>query len=166
MGDASDAGRSDGAGGNAGADGSAGGTGGGTAGTVVTGTIMGMTFPVAKAYWIGVPDPALPPVNFFLLEPPFTCAEISTIAWDKAVGTKKVLEVSLADMAAKAHTIGADVIANYLAGSYNPDATGGKVTVTAANPNKNLVGTFELTFGADTINGTFDAEWCPTGVTP
>jgi hypothetical protein len=113
-----------------------------------------MTFPVAKAYWIGVPDPELPPVNFFLLEPAFICAEISTVNWDKTAGTRKVLEVSLPDTARAPHRIGGGAVANYLAGAYNPEATSGTVTITAANPARNLTGSFELTFGAETIKGT------------
>jgi hypothetical protein len=40
-------------------------------------------------------------------------------------------------------------------------ASGSNVTVTAYNAGTNATGTFQLTFGANTVSGSFDAKWCP-----
>jgi hypothetical protein len=59
-------------------------------------------------------------------------------------------------------------------GNVNPLALSGTVTVNQLKPGVNLAGTFDITSFAnatgtpngDTLKGTFDATWCPTGTEP
>lgn len=138
----------------------------GAGGNTITGTINGKPFPVSKSHWIGLPDPGSPPTIFLLLEPALTCSDISQPLWDKPLGGEQVLEIAVDGTTAKAYQIGVDAIANYLSGTFNPDASGGTVTVTAITASQKITGTFQLQFGNDTLSGAFDAPYCASGVEP
>jgi hypothetical protein len=66
----------------------------------------------------------------------------------------------------------ATALTSYTLGAFQPDANG-TVTVNQLTPGQNVVGAFDLAFldadggtGGDTLKGTFDATWCPTGTEP
>ena len=87
--------------------------------------------------------------------------------WDKTIAANtQVLEMGVGPAKVSTFHILMDADANYLGGPYNPSADGGTITITAVNPNQNIVGSFDLGFQGTSLKGTFDASWCAAGVEP
>ena len=133
----------------------------------VSGSVAGHEWnQVASAWWIGLPSAGSPPVILFLIESPKSCQDISAANWDKIIGTTQVLEISLPEAAARSFAAPTEATESYLRDNYNPDVTGGHVTITAVHAGQNITGSFDAVFGSDDIQGHFDATFCPTGVEP
>jgi hypothetical protein len=131
---------------------------------------MGSSFgSVANAYWIGMPSQGSLPTQVFLSGAPVACATLSAPLWDKAIGDKPLLELAVRGTTVNTYSIPTDADANYLpsaSSAFNPTADNGSITISAVNASKDIVGSFELHFGADALMGTFDAAYCATGVEP
>ena len=97
------------------------------------------------------------------------CSDISAPLWDKLIGNSSLLELGTRGMTPGSYSIGVDADGSYLPSAmsaFNPSATGGVVTISEVHASTNIVGTFQLTFGTDTLSGSFDATYCATGVEP
>jgi hypothetical protein len=136
------------------------------AGSSVSGTVKGKTFPVTVTYWIGKPAAGGFPTKVYLLEVSRSCSEISAPLWDKLAGTKQILEMAVKGTTTGVYPLNTQANANYLLGTSNPSASGGSVDVKTLNPAQDIRGSFTLTFGVDTLNGTFRAVYCASGVEP
>jgi hypothetical protein len=139
----------------------------GGAGTI-SGTVNGTKWThVSSAYWIGKPSKGSAPLIAFLFEAPMDCATLVNPNWDKAaIGDKQLLELDLVKAMAGSFAIPMEADVAYLRGAFNPSADAGDVTIDELNANKNLVGSFDVTFMGDPLKGTFDATYCPNGVEP
>jgi hypothetical protein len=82
------------------------------------------------------------------------------------LGTTQSLEIGLVDSAPATYEVTKGASVAYLLGDINPDGDGGTVTITKVVPNTTLSGSFDVKFGADSLKGTFDAEFCAQGVEP
>jgi hypothetical protein len=136
----------------------------------VTGTIAGNAFgPVASAYWIGMPGAGSLPTQVYLSGAQLACADIVAPLWDKTIGGKSLLELGTRGATPGSYAIGVDADASYLpnaTSAFNPSADSGTVTITEVHLSTNIVGAFQLHFGADALTGTFDATYCARGVEP
>jgi hypothetical protein len=163
---------SDGAGPADGAAGSGGGAGAGGGGNLpgnsISGSVMGMSFTsVASSYWIGHPSAGGAPTQVYLSDERLACQALSAPGWDKTLAAStQLLEIGLAGPTPSTFHIGMDADANYLGGPFNPSADGGTVTTTIVNASQNIVGSFDIKFGAAALAGTFDAAFCEAGVEP
>jgi len=137
-------------------------------GNAIDGTVMGMRFTtIAASFWVQNPSAGGAPTLLFLLDEKLGCSGISAPGWDKTIAAAtQVLEIGLAGPASTTFTILGDADANYLGGPYNPSADSGRVTVDVVKPSQELIGSFDVHFGADALSGTFDATFCSTGVEP
>ena len=155
----------------------------------IGGTVAARPFDsAATALWIGKPDFAASTV-LYLFEMPMTCSDMGAPGWDAAHGhTNQDLEMKLGlptagSTAAMTFTVRvhnpmgsvgpgeADVNHTFFAMSPQTPAetfaTGGMVTLASKSPGKNATGTFHVTFSAsESLEGTFDAAYCPDGVEP
>ncbi len=137
-------------------------------GNTINGSVMGMNLVVAAtSYWIGHPSVGGAQTQIYISDEKLPCQMISAPGWDKTIGTSsQVLEMGLAAAAVSTFTIRTDADANYLGGPYNPSADAGTVTVAEVHPSQNIIGSFDIHFGADTLSGMFNASFCETGVEP
>ncbi len=158
---------------------STGGTGGDAAtGTAtVTGTLSGRTLSPARAVALeGADDPSYPnQISIFIANQADPCALLQSLGADPGAQQANLLDLILVlgetDANGPAVTPGTytpttmpdELTAGYTSldascqGSDNEE-TAGSVTVTAAGAS--YVGTFDLTFGADHVTGSFDAPLC------
>jgi hypothetical protein len=148
--------------------GASGGDAGNLPGNAISGSVMGMRFDVAAtSYWIERPALGGAPTQLYLSDERLACQAISAPGWDKTLGmTSQVLEIGLSGTTVSTFHIRTDADANYLGGPYNPSADGGTVTIAEVHASQNVVGSFDIHFGADALSGTFDASFCATGVEP
>ena len=151
------------------------GSGSGTA----TGSLGGVPFgAVATAMWAGTPDDPASTV-IYLFSSPVACAEISTPGWDTRIADKsRVLEMKELGVTPQDYPVVTTVTpapgeasVNYTVSSTSgtPKETGssaGKVTLETLTPAMNATGSFTLTFATGTLQGTFDAVYCPGGHEP
>jgi hypothetical protein len=156
-----------------------GGSNGGDGGTSITGTYgTAAVLPIVSSYWIGMPsNPSEAGGGPFLyfLSAQVTCQQLSTSGWASTLpaGTQ-TLEVIVGTT-----TVGATVTdtvnaapdgleVNYLTAPSTQEtrAHGGSVTLTSYVPGTSVAGTItNVTWPAGgTINGTFSAVYCATGV--
>lgn len=145
-------------------------SGGGTStsggGNSVSGSITGKQWTnVKNAYWMGKPSAGSAPVLIFLFETSMACADITVANWDKLV-TSQLLEIGVIDTAIRAYQVPSEADAAYLFNNYNPSADGGTVTISSITPNVRITGSYDVTYGTDSLKGTFDAEYCADGVEP
>ena len=134
----------------------------------ISGSIQGTSWSkLSRAYWLGKPSRGSSPFILFLFDSPVECAALVNPNWDKTLSADtQSLEIDLLDSEVRVHDVGNDVAVAYLKGFYNPDADAGSVTLDAVNDAQNIAGNFDLTFGADALNGKFDALYCAEGVEP
>jgi hypothetical protein len=130
----------------------------------IMGGIRGMPFPVAVAWRIGNPSSAQTVI--FLIQTALTCADLSKVGWDRTIGTSQVLEIQIRGTTARTYRIGVDASVNYLRTTSNPDASSGQAVIERIEAGGIASGTFQLAFGADSLEGSFEAEYCPSGVEP
>jgi hypothetical protein len=135
-----------------------------SAGSRITGGIRGAAFPVARAVWIGRPTST--PTRVFLLQAPGSCEDMAAPGWDRRQGRGQVLEIGVKGTAPGLYQIRRDADASYVSTGFNPEANGGTVTVSTVMAARSITGSFQLTFGPDSLAGTFDASYCPAGVEP
>jgi len=148
-------------------------------GTSITGTYGTATVqPIVTSYWIGIPDDPSEsgggPYLYFFSEA-VTCEQISTKGWAATLPTgTQTLEVIVGTK-----TVGMTVMdsvnaapngleVNYLTAPSTSEtrAHSGSVTLTSYVSDTSVTGTItDVTWPAGgTINGTFSAVYCPTGV--
>jgi len=135
---------------------------------MIAGAVRGTTWTsLANTYWAGKMVTGAPTVVIFLFEAPVKCADIVNLNWDKtSTGARQILELGLLDATARTYQIMTDAFANYLFGSYNPDAYSGTITIREIHPSMDIAGSFDLNFLPDSLTGTFDAKYCPDGQEP
>jgi hypothetical protein len=175
-----------GAGGTTGTGGvtsSGGGTGsGGAAGNTVGGMVNGNPFNSAMtALWIGMPDPNTPPVTVvYLFEKPVLCSAITSAGWDAALpGANQDIELKAAGTTPGTYTViggnpaalaAGEAVINHSILMATPTeqvaSAGSTITLTTLNANRNATGKFQITFPSGSLQGTFDATWCPNGREP
>jgi hypothetical protein len=158
------------------------GSGSGGAPGTITGSVNGMPFTAAMtALWIGMPDPNTPPVTVvYLFEKTVACSALTNAGWDAALGaTNQDIEMKAAGTAPGVYTVIAgnpaalaagEAVVNHTILTANPTeqiaSASSTITLTALNANRDATGSFHLTFPNGTLDGTFDAVWCPTGREP
>jgi hypothetical protein len=122
---------------------------------------------LSSAYWIGKPSAGSSPVIFFLFESPVDCSALVNPNWDKlGISDHSSLEIDMLDEELRDHSVGDDVDVAYLKGFYNPSADTGTVTLSEVKDAESLQGTFDVSFGADMLHGSFTAQFCAEGVEP
>jgi hypothetical protein len=143
------------------------------------GSVSGMPFTTSTtALWLGKPDSAATEV-VYVFSKPVDCAILGAPGWDtKITSDTQVLEMKVFGTAPgtfkvvkNANPATGQAVVNYTLSKMvgTPAETvgsGGTVTVTAIAAGKDITGSFALTFGADSLDGTFDAVFCPGGVEP
>jgi hypothetical protein len=140
---------------------------GSVAGDHIDGSIAGNQFGnVAASYWIGAPSAGSPPVILFVLETFLDCEAISSFNWDKTIGVSQVLELAVPALDVNTFEVPSEATVAYLRGDLNPDATSGHITVATYTAGVDLAADFDAGFGADSLHGAFDAQYCATGVEP
>jgi hypothetical protein len=136
-------------------------------GGTISGAVQGKQWSVVRsAYWIGKPSAGSAPVIVFLFETPKSCSDLALANWDKILGSTQLLEIAVVDAAVASYAIPSEADVAYLYDNYNPSADAGTVTVATVQPAQNITGTFDATFGSDSLAGTFDATYCAEGVEP
>jgi hypothetical protein len=131
---------------------------------------------IGAIYWFGGDnDPSRLQVWIYEVMP--TCAELSTSGWIPRVRPTDLMGL----------TIGGNKPGVYVVKNQTPPAPGyayllhvvdqadptidsegesGTVTITAVKPGESVSGAFLATFSSGTLQGSFNAVWCPTGVAP
>lgn len=149
-------------------------------GSTVTGSVTGTTpfGAVATSLWIGAADSAATTV-VYLFNKSVTCAELSPAGWDARItDNTEVLELKMYGNAPASYSVTASLTPAPGEASVNHTfskragtpaeqfSTGGTVTLRALNPSTSALGSFALTFPSGSLNGDFNAVFCPTGVEP
>jgi hypothetical protein len=132
----------------------------------VTGTIRGKAFPVAHAFWIGLPKDASSTAVILVDTTTINCATLAASGWDSQQGDAQVMEMSIKGTAARVYRVGKDASVTYQRASTRPDANSGTITVLAITAGQSLKASFQLGFGADSVAGSFEAAYCANGVQP
>ena len=174
-------------GGSAGGGGSGGGAGGGasstdggTASNTVSGSVNGVTpyGPVSSAWWIGAPDSAASTV-VYLFNKPVACADIQALAWDTRIpNDTQVLEMVMYGTAPATFTVTSSLtpapgearvnhtFSRTTGTPVEQFSSGGTVVLAERIAATRAIGTFSLSFGANSVTGKFDAGFCAGGVEP
>lgn len=148
-------------------------------GNSISGSVGGTTFDTANmALWLGAPDDPSTTV-VYLFSKPVNCSDLSTPGWDKRITDKtQFLEMKMFGLTPATFTVTTsatpapgEAVVNYTlsATTGTPKETGGgggTVTLTTVNATKNVTGSFALKFGTESLNGTYDAVYCPGGHEP
>ena len=129
-----------------------------------------------------MPDANAPPVAVvYVFEMPVQCSAITAAGWDTTLGnTNQDLELKAAGTTPGIYTVrggnpaalaAGEAVINHSVLMATPveqiSGAGSTVTLTALNAGRNATGSFNLTFpGGGTLQGTFDATWCPNGREP
>jgi hypothetical protein len=165
-------------GGGASSEAEAGGSSGASSGSI-SGSVNGKTFTgVITALYAGMPDdPASTVVSLF--EAPVNCEKVSATGWDKRVmNGSQVLELKMMGTTPMVYTVTTSATPAPGEASVNhtvamptgtpaeTSSSGGKVTLAAITPLVSARGSFDLTFPSGSLNGAFDATYCPGGVEP
>jgi hypothetical protein len=151
---------------------------GGGSGTV-SGSADGMPFTtVATSYLIGAPDSANTTV-VFVFSKPVGCGALAAPGWDARIAdATQFLEMKIFGKEPgtfKAVTTvtpaPGETSVNYTLSSTTSlpkeiGSGGGTVTLTTIALNGTASGTFALSFGAGSLNGTFNSIFCPGGHEP
>ena len=168
------------AGGGSGAGSAGGGTGGGgqDAGTpnVVTGSVDGTTpfGPVSSAWWFGSTNTVV-----YLFSRPVRCNEIQGQGWDTRItNDTQILEMVLFGSSLRTYPVTTSLTPAAGEASVNHTfsrttgtpaeqfSSAGSVALAQRPQGGQATGTFTLSFGANSMNGNFDAEFCAGGVEP
>jgi hypothetical protein len=119
-------------------------------------------FSVQSGWWIGRPSSQGTTV-FFLIEAKLTCPSVSQAGWDNNF-PGQLLEIQVEGTNPGAYAVPGQASGDY--GRGDKIATGGTVTVTDLDAEVGIAGSFTLTFGAGTMQGTFGLNYCDGGVEP
>ncbi len=131
---------------------------------------------VERVYWFGgANDPST--LELYIFEDMPTCDDVSTSGWETS---QRVRPTDLMGI-----TIGGATPGVYEVAAEKPPAPGkayllhvidqtnpmiesvgenGSVTITSVKPGESVSGAFEANFYTGTLQGSFNATWCPTGV--
>jgi hypothetical protein len=129
---------------------------------------------IGSVFWFGGDnDPSR--LEVWIYEDAPTCADVSTPGWITTVRPTDLLGI----------TVGGSTPGTYQVAAQNPPEPGnayllhvidqadpviesegetGTVTITSVKPGESVSGAFEATFSTGTLQGAFNAVWCPTGV--
>jgi hypothetical protein len=129
---------------------------------------------VGAVYWLGGDnDPSR--LELYIYEVTPTCDELATADWLPKVRPTDLMGI----------TIGGATPGTYAVAAENPPGPGkayllhvidqadpviesegqsGSVTITSVKPGETVSGAFEATFSTGTLQGAFNATWCPTGL--
>ena len=157
-------------------------TGGGdttTGGNTISGSADGTPFDtVSMALWFGAPDDPATTV-IYVFSKPVKCSDFSTPGWDKRITDKtQFLEMKMFGLTPATYTVTTsatpapgEASVNYTLSSTSgvpveTASSGGTVTLSTITPTTNATGSFALHFGANNLNGTYDATYCPGGHEP
>lgn len=146
----------------------------------VSGSVAGATFNTVVSSWmLGAPDDPANTTVVYLFSKKVDCSELSPPGWDTRItnGTQ-FLEVKMMGTAPATYTVTTSLTpapgeasVNYTLSSrtgtpVETGGTSGKVVLKTLNVSSSGTGTFDLKFGKESISGTFDAPYCPTGNEP
>src|SRR5450432_407776 len=129
---------------------------------------------VNSVYWFGGDnDPSR--IELWIYQDTASCEELSTPGWITKVRPTDLMGI----------TVGGSKPGTYYVAAEKPPAPGnayllhvidqsdpveesegqsGSVTITSVKPGVGVSGAFEATFQTGTLQGAFNAVWCPTGV--
>ena len=131
---------------------------------------------VDEVYWFGgAGDPST--LEIYIYEDSPTCDDLSKSGW---LTSPKVRPADLMGLTLGGNTPGVYAVSPekppapghaYLLHAIDQadpvvesEGLGGSVTITSVNPGASVSGAFEATFSTGTLQGSFNATWCPTGV--
>jgi hypothetical protein len=129
---------------------------------------------VDSVYWFGGDnDPSR--LELWIYQDAATCDELSHAGWITKVRPTDLMGI----------TVGGTTPGTYEVAAEKPPAPGkayflhvidqadpvvesegqsGSITITSVRPGQGVSGAFEATFSTGTLQGSFNAVWCPTGV--
>lgn len=151
--------------------------------TSITGMVGGTSFTNAMSvYWIGSPDSPSTDTVIYLFDHTVGCDQIVNAGWDTGLVTgTQILELKVVGKTPSSYpetTVATHVPApgesasSYTvaaAGAMDMIASGGSVTLTSLGTpaaSNFAVGTFHVTFGSGTLDGTYAAPFCLKGREP
>lgn len=145
----------------------------------ITGSADGTPFTsVAQAIWLGAPDDPSTTV-VYVFSKPVACSDLSSPGWDKRIAdATQFLEMKMFGLAPATYTVvttptpaPGEASVNYTLSSQSgtpqeTSASGATVTLDALQPQAVVTGSFNVTFGSNTLKGTYSAVYCPGGHEP
>jgi hypothetical protein len=150
-----------------------------TSTATIAGSVAGTPFTAAPtSLWIGSPDSVATAV-VYLFSGPVDCAALAAAGWDSRLPSDtQVLEMKVFGTAPA--TYGVVKSANPASGQASVNhtlskqvgtpvetaASSGVVAVSEVHPHVDIKGTFSLRWADGSLDGTFDAVFCPGGVEP
>jgi hypothetical protein len=116
----------------------------------------------------------------YLFENPVQCSAITGAGWDAALGgTNQDIEMKAGGTTPGTYTViggnpaalaAGEAVINHSVLMATPteqvSSAGSTLTLVALNANRNATGSFQITFPSGSLQGTFDATWCPNGREP
>ena len=153
--------------------------GGGSSCGTATGSVAGAAFgTAASCLWIGSPDSAATSV-VYVFSTAVQCSELQRVGWDTRIANgTHVLETKSYGTTPATYNVTTSMTpapgeasVNYTLSSTSGTpaetfSSAGFVTLTALRANTFATGSFDLTFAADKLAGTFNATFCPGGHEP
>ena|SRR5579872_789094 len=130
---------------------------------------------VGRVYWFNADgDPAL---AIYVFEDMPTCSDVSTLAWlaSPKVRPADVMGITLGGVRTGVYQVvdekpprDGNAYLLHVIDQADPilesEGISGTVTITSVKPGESVSGAFEATFSTGTLQGSFNAEPCPTGV--
>jgi hypothetical protein len=149
----------------------------------ISGTVKGTGFTtVGATYWIGAPDSPATDTVVYMFDRAVQCNQITTIGWDTALASgTQILELKMVGKTPAAYPTttspshipaAGESLSSYTvaaAGAMDNIATGGSVTLTTIGTptaGSAATGSFHLTFGTDSLDGTYASPFCMAGREP
>jgi hypothetical protein len=129
---------------------------------------------VHTIYWFGGDnDPSR--LELYIFENTATCAEVSTPGWVTSVRPTDLMGITVGGTTPGTYTVypetpprpgNAFLLHEIDQADPVVDSVGesGSVVITSVKPGVSVTGTLAATFSTGTLDGAFQATWCPTGV--
>jgi hypothetical protein len=129
---------------------------------------------VDSVYWFGGDnDPAR--IELFIYQDAATCEQLSTSGWITRVRPTDLMGITVGGTAPGAYAVvpekppgPGNAYLLHVIDQADPviesEGQGGTVFITSVKPGESVSGNFEATFSTGTLQGAFNATWCPTGV--